>query len=280
MFFQQEDLYFVHLVRAAPDRKDNDKSLSLVSDYLHVTLQSNKSFPLRPPEWESGSGSAQAGAQSTSGHRGKNVNTRIKIYRDVLCQEYQSVKSRYWNIQSLEVSTDNPHIRREACGDDLRGEQSLPGGQAGGGGAGGCGGGVTCHVWRVKCHVSRVTMMFVSVSSCYNLAPGHHPRLPPPQCPLHHRKGDDRCGNVIVCCNMLLYQHNECNRPLPRRAGQVAVAGERGGPGHPRHLPGGRDHGALHRVSHAPLQSSDGDIVRSTKILQVLEALGLQCRWQ
>ena len=102
---------------------------------------------------------------------------------------------------------------------------------------------------RVTCHVSRVTMMLVSVSSCYNLAPGHHPRLPPPQCPLHHRKGDDRCGNVIVCCNMLLYQHNECNRPLPRRAGQVAVAGERGGPGHPRHLPGGRDHGALHRVS-------------------------------
>ena len=137
-------------MRAAPDRKDNDKSLSLVSDYLHVTLQSNKSFPLRPPEWESGSGSAQAGAQSTSGHRGKNANTRIKIYRDVLdrCQEYQSAKSRYWNIQSLEVWTDNPHIRRESCGDDLRGEQSLPGGQAGGGGAGGCGGGVTCHVSR------------------------------------------------------------------------------------------------------------------------------------
>ena len=48
----------------------------------------------------------------------------------------------------------------------------------------------------VTCHVSRVTMMLVSVSSCYNRAPGHHPRLPPPQCPLHHREGDDRCGHV------------------------------------------------------------------------------------
>ena len=57
---------------------------------------------------------------------------------------------------------------------------------------------VTCHVSRVTCHVSRVTMMLVSVSSCYILAPGHHPRLPPPQCPLHHRKGDDRCGNVMI----------------------------------------------------------------------------------
>ena len=62
--------------------------------------------------------------------------------------------------------------------------------------------GVTCHVSRVSrvtCNlsrVSRVTMIFVSVSSCYNLAPGHHPRLPPPQCPLHHREGDDRCGHV------------------------------------------------------------------------------------
>ena len=62
--------------------------------------------------------------------------------------------------------------------------------------------GVMCHVFHVSpvtyhvCHVSRVTMMLVSVSSCYNRAPGHHPRLPPPQCPLHHREGDDRCGHV------------------------------------------------------------------------------------
>ena len=130
----------------------------------------------RPPEWESGSGSAQAGAQSTSGHQGKNANTRIKIYRDVLdrCQEYQSAKSRYWKIQSLEVSTDNPHTLREerlevmtyvasrAYRAARREAEELEDVEVG----------VTCHVSRVTCQDDcDICIRVVMLQSCARSPP-------------------------------------------------------------------------------------------------------------
>ena len=57
--------------------------------------------------------------------------------------------------------------RGEAGGDDLRGEQSLPRRQAGGGGAGGCGGGGhVSRVSRVTCNLSRVSRFACHDDDC------------------------------------------------------------------------------------------------------------------